>query len=115
MSDWVATAMTCSLSQPEYTSTSVGDPIDVITGANWDITLDFELSGPLPLAWARDYYSSQNSLSLPLGRGHTHWYDQEMRRGVHCPFIDTMLPASYCGLSDNPEIPSRSFAIKSVR
>ena len=56
----------------------VGDPIDVVTGANIDITCDFELPGPIPLFWNRYYHSGQNNWRRALGWGHTHEYDRRL-------------------------------------
>src|SRR5215469_4721102 len=53
----------------------VGDPVDVVTGANTDLTVDFKLHGPLPLYWRRYYNSSCSSVLCPLGWGHTHDMD----------------------------------------
>lgn len=47
----------------------VGDPVDVVTGANTDFKVDFRLDGPLPLSWRRYYNSANNTMSLPLGWG----------------------------------------------
>ena len=56
----------------------VGDPVDVVTGANTDITIDFRLRGPLPLYWRRYYNSARNTVACPLGWGHTHDFDQSL-------------------------------------
>jgi RHS repeat-associated protein len=56
----------------------VGDPVDVVTGANLDRNLDFKLPGPLPLEWHRYYNSAQNKRLCPLGWGHTHEYDRRL-------------------------------------
>jgi RHS repeat-associated protein len=56
----------------------VGDPVDVVTGANLDRNLDFRLVGPLPLEWHRYYNSAQNERLCPLGWGHTHEYDRRL-------------------------------------
>ena len=47
----------------------VGDPVDVVTGANTDVKFDFELPGPLPLRWRRYYSSARNTVACPLGLG----------------------------------------------
>ena len=57
----------------------VGDPVDVVTGANIDSTCDFELPGPIPLTWRRYYNSAQNKWLRALGWGHTHEYDRLLR------------------------------------
>jgi YD repeat-containing protein len=56
----------------------VGDPVDVVSGANTDITFDFRLRGPLPLYWRRYYNSARNTVACPLGWGHTHDFDQTL-------------------------------------
>jgi RHS repeat-associated protein len=52
--------------------------VDVVTGANTDITIDFRLRGPLPLYWRRYYNSARNTVACPLGWGHTHDFDQTL-------------------------------------
>ncbi len=64
----------------------VGDPVDVVTGANTDITVDFRLHGPLPLLWRRYYSSARNTVACPLGWGQTHDYDRTLTHdldGLH--------------------------------
>lgn len=56
----------------------VGDPVDVVTGANTDLTVDFRLHGPLPLRWRRYYNSARNTVLCPLGWGQTHDYDRTL-------------------------------------
>jgi RHS repeat-associated protein len=56
----------------------VGDPVDVVTGANLDGQTDFTLAGPLPLAWSRWYNSSNNWTPGGLGWGHTHEYERRL-------------------------------------
>ena len=56
----------------------VGDPVDVVTGAQTDLTVDFRLHGPLPLRWRRYYNSARNKVACSLGWGHTHDYDQTL-------------------------------------
>ncbi len=54
----------------------VGDPVDIITGANIDINFEFSLEGPIRFEWRR-YYNSFHNLKLRhLGWGHTHEYDR---------------------------------------
>src|SRR5262249_34187839 len=60
----------------------VGDPIDVVTGANTDLTVDFRLHGPLPLRWRRHYNSARNKITTPLGWGHTHDYDRTLTQDL---------------------------------
>src|SRR5437868_2874127 len=56
----------------------VGDPIDVVTGANTDIRVDFRLHRPLPLRWRRFYNSAGNTVAGAFGWGHTHRFDQTL-------------------------------------
>jgi hypothetical protein len=53
---------------------SVGDPVDVVTGAVSDHTRDFRLIGPLFLDWFRTYDSACNAALCSLGWGHGHSY-----------------------------------------
>jgi RHS repeat-associated protein len=61
---------------------TVGDPVDVVTGANLDVTTDFQLIGPLKLNWHRYYDSSQHRRPCALGWGHTHEYDRRLEFDV---------------------------------
>ncbi len=54
----------------------MGDPVDIITGANIDINFEFGLEGPIRFEWRRYYDSSQHFKLRPLGWGHTHGYDR---------------------------------------
>jgi RHS repeat-associated protein len=72
----------------------VGDPIDVVTGANTDITWDFELPGPIPFRWRRYYSSAQNTILRPLGWGHSHEFDRTLFKD-----LDGL---SYIGPSGDP-------------
>ncbi len=56
----------------------VGDPVDVVTGANLDRQTDFVLDGPLPLPWYRWYNSSRNWMPGSFGWGHTHDYERRL-------------------------------------
>ena len=60
----------------------VGDPVDVVTGANTERTLDFRLVGPLEFKWLRYYDSSKAAHPLALGFGHTHHFDRKLRFDV---------------------------------
>src|SRR5258708_2841598 len=60
----------------------VGDPVDVVTGANTDVTVDFRLHGPLPLRWRRYYSSARNTVACPLGWGHTHDFARSLTYDV---------------------------------
>ena len=72
----------------------VGDPIDVVTGANTDVTWDFELPGPIPLRWRRYYKSAQNTVLRPLGWGHSHEFDRTL--------VKDLDGLSYIGPSGEP-------------
>ena len=72
----------------------VGDPIDVVTGANTDVTWDFELPGPIPLRWRRYYNSAQNTVLRPLGWGHSHEFDRTL--------VKDLDGLSYIGPSGEP-------------
>jgi RHS repeat-associated protein len=53
----------------------VGDPIDVVTGANTDIITDLAQRGPLPFRWTRYYNSARSKMPCSLGWGHSHGFD----------------------------------------
>ncbi len=71
--------MDCSKRKSRWSHRLVGDPVDVVTGANTDVTLDFQLAGPIPLYWQRYYNSGRNDRLRPLGWGHTHRYDHRLQ------------------------------------
>ncbi len=53
------------------------EPVDLITGrVNYEYT-DFELPGPIPLAWTRNW-DSDSSYDGPLGRGVQHSFDRSV-------------------------------------
>ena len=56
----------------------VGDPIDVVTGANTDIAVDFRLQGPLPLRWRRFFSSARSTVAGALGWGQTHDFERTL-------------------------------------
>src|SRR5262245_42702104 len=60
----------------------VGDPVNVVTGANVDVNFEFQLPGPLHLVWQRHYDSSKCDQMFALGWGHTHSYDHQLRFNV---------------------------------
>ncbi len=60
----------------------VGDPIDVVTGANTDVTVDFSLPGEIPLHWRRYYNSALNDAARGFGWGHAHEYDHSLERDL---------------------------------
>lgn len=53
----------------------VGDPIDVVTGANKDRALDFTLDGPIPVRFYRFSDSRWHRDDRGLGRGHRHGFE----------------------------------------
>jgi RHS repeat-associated protein len=53
----------------------VGDPIDVVTGANTDIITDLAQRGPFPFRWKRYYSSARSKTPCSLGWGHSHAFD----------------------------------------
>jgi RHS repeat-associated protein len=57
---------------------TVGDPVDVVTGANLFRQTDFVLAGPLPLPWYRWYDSSRNWAPRGHGWGHAHDYERRL-------------------------------------
>ena len=60
----------------------VGDPIDVVTGANTDIITDVRLRGPMPFEWKRYYSSARSDVLCPLGWGHSHHFDRRLIRDL---------------------------------
>jgi len=71
--------MDCRSHNGPHAHRLVGDPVDVVTGANTDEVLDFKLDGPVPLLWRRHYSSLRHRESGSLGWGHTHEYDRTLR------------------------------------
>src|SRR5262245_43642229 len=65
-----------------YDERLVGDPVDVVTGANYDVNFEFQLPGPLPFIWQRHYDSSKCDQMFALGWGHTHSYDHQLRFNI---------------------------------
>jgi len=70
--------MSCNLKPYHNILSLVGDPVDVITGANLDRQPDLELPGSLPFQWYRYYDSSQSQRHSVLGWGHIHHYDHRL-------------------------------------
>src|SRR4249920_2072134 len=60
----------------------VGDPIDVVTGANTDVITDLRQRGPLPLRWTRYYNSARSNVHCSLGWGHAHYFDRVLIRDL---------------------------------
>jgi len=56
----------------------VGDPVDVVTGANTDRALDFELLSTPPLRFFRHYSSLAAGVDVGLGPGHRHSFDERL-------------------------------------
>jgi RHS repeat-associated protein len=67
----------CS-AQPRF----VGDPIDVVTGANFDAATDLEQRGHIPFRWIRYYTSARAHVHGSLGWGHTHYFDRLLIRDL---------------------------------
>ena len=61
----------------------VGDPVDVITGAQFDVALDFRIAWSFPFEWRRHYSTARADEYLALGWGHTHSYDHRLRFSVN--------------------------------
>jgi RHS repeat-associated protein len=60
----------------------VGDPIDVVTGANTDVITDLAQRGPLPFRWTRYYNSARSNVPCALGWGHSHGFDCRLVRDL---------------------------------
>ena len=71
-----------SLSRCSGNPRLVGDPIDVVTGTNSDVTVDFELPGAFPLRWRRYYNSDRHKVLGAFGWGHTHDFDRYLIRDI---------------------------------
>lgn len=56
----------------------VGDPVDVVTGANIDSATDMQLPGAVPILWRRYYHSGRLADMTSLGSGHRHHYDRQL-------------------------------------
>jgi RHS repeat-associated protein len=63
----------------DYSERLVGDPVDVVTGANIEIRREFILPGVIPFIWRRHYDSSKCNRMFALGWGHTHEYDHRLQ------------------------------------
>lgn len=53
-----------------------GHPVDVVTGRLLTDAVDFELPGPIPLTFERNYDSAWSDRDSPLGHGWSHTLDQ---------------------------------------
>ena len=60
----------------------VGDPVDVVTGTQFDVALDFRIAWSFPFEWRRFYSTARVAERLPLGWGHTHSYDHRLKFDV---------------------------------
>ena len=60
----------------------VGDPIDVVTGANTDVITDVRRRGPIPFEWKRYYNSARAATRCALGWGHSHHFDRRLIRDL---------------------------------
>src|SRR5215218_4061131 len=60
----------------------VGDPIDVVTGANTDAPVDVTQRGPILFQWVRYYDSARSHLHGSLGWGHSHDFDRTLTRDL---------------------------------
>jgi RHS repeat-associated protein len=60
----------------------VGDPVDVITGNQFDLALDFRIAWSFPFQWQRLYSAVRCRESLALGWGHTHSYDHRLSYNI---------------------------------
>jgi RHS repeat-associated protein len=59
-----------------------GEPIDVVTGANLEETVDYVVEGELPIRWQRFYDSGQARRRGPLGWGYRHFYQRTLIRDL---------------------------------
>src|SRR6478672_10216770 len=60
----------------------VGDPIDVVTGAQIGSTVDLVQRGPLEFRWGRHYNSLRADTLCSLGWGHAHDFDRRLIRDL---------------------------------
>ena len=61
-----------------------GHPVDVVTGELYAEAIDFELPGPIPIVWERNYRSRETA-PLSLGPGWYHPFDMSLdvsERGI---------------------------------
>ena len=61
-------------------SCTAGEPINVVTGANFADFEDFRIPGPRPFVWRRHYSSGMASSAGTCGFGFRHEYQRELRR-----------------------------------
>jgi len=60
----------------------VGDPIDVVTGANTDASVDLVQRGPILFQWVRHYNSARSKTYCSLGWGQSHGFDCILHRDL---------------------------------
>ncbi len=60
----------------------VGDPIDVVTGANTDAPADLVQRGPILFQWVRYYSSARSKTHCSLGWGQSHDFDCLLHRDL---------------------------------
>ena len=68
-----------------------GHPVDIATGRVMTDAVDFELSGPIPLVFERNYSSGWSRRSSPVGYGWSHSLDRALwfeRPGMVCRLAD---------------------------
>ncbi|KYF60264.1 hypothetical protein BE04_26020, partial [Sorangium cellulosum] len=69
--------------------TLTGHPVDVASGRVMTRSMDFELPGPLPLRFERQYASSWSDRDGPLGPGWSHALDQAVWIEPGCVVLRT--------------------------
>ena len=68
-----------------------GHPVDIATGRVMTDAVDFEMPGPIPLVFERNYSSGWSRRTSPLGYGWSHSLDRALwveRSGVVCRLAD---------------------------
>ena len=60
----------------------VGDPVDIVTGANTDAPVDLVQRGPILFQWVRYYSSARSKTHCSLGWGHSHDFDCLLHRDL---------------------------------
>jgi YD repeat-containing protein len=63
---------------PRAAARLVGDPVDVVTGAVVERSLEFQLPGPVSIRWFRLYDSAETRRRFALGWGQTHSFDHRL-------------------------------------
>ena len=94
----------CKLS-PELAARSVGDPIDVVTGAFFDDVQDFVIASDFSVIFNRTYSTERIHEDRGLGRGHSHGFDHRLKLDLdgirYTPPLGTTIdfPAFYDGVT----------------